>query len=328
MQKFVRPALLSGLLMLAIPSSVLIGHMENHGNVNVSESKIDEDTRYYNMLVTKSNSVERISVRDYLIGAVAAEMPADYAHEALCAQVIASHTYAERLHELHMTQPDDSLPDADFSDDSSRYQAYYTDADMRLLWGTQYEANRKKITDAVDAVGDLVLCYDNAPIVAAFHAISPGETESAENAWGTSLPYLVSVESEADRTAPQYETVCSFSPETLSASLLTAEPSMTFPADPSSWLGSCQYSDAGTVLSLEIAGTKLSGAAIRQALALRSPAFTAAYDAEQRQFVFTVRGYGHSVGMSQYGAHQMALAGASCEEILLHYYPGTELRKQ
>ncbi len=103
---------------------------------------------------------------------------------------------------------------------------------------------------------------------------------------------------------------------------------MTFPADPSSWLGSCQYSDAGTVLSLEIAGTKLSGAVIRQALALRSPAFTAAYDAEQRQFVFTVRGYGHSVGMSQYGAHQMALAGASCEEILLHYYPGTELRKQ
>ena len=328
MQKLIRSALLSGLLMLAIPSTAAFGQWHSRLNINESDYENNADTRYYSIYITKTDTVEQVPVRDYLIGAVAAEMPADYAHEALCAQVIASHTYAERLHQLHMTQPDDSLPDADFSDDSSRYQAYYTDADMRLLWGTHYEENRKKITDAVDAVGDLVLYYDNAPIVAAFHAVSPGETESAENAWGTSLPYLVSVESEADCAAPQFETVCSFSPETLSASLVAAEPSLTFPQDPALWLGACSYSDAGTVLHMEIAGSDLTGAVIRQALALRSAAFSAAYDAEQRQFVFTVHGYGHSVGMSQYGAHRMALAGASCEEILLHYYPGTELRKQ
>ena len=94
---------------------------------------------------------------------------------------------------------------------------------------------------------------------------------------------------------------------------------MTFPQDPALWLGACSYSDAGTVLHMEIAGSDLTGAVIRQALALRSAAFSAAYDAEQRQFVITVHGYGHSVGMSQYGAHKMAHAGASCEEILLHY---------
>ena len=328
MRGTLRIFVLTAVLLLLIPSAVLLPRIFRHKNVNFHGDDNAVDTSVYNVFVTAEGAVQKIPVRDYLIGAVAAEMPASYSHDALCAQVIASHTYAERMRMNHIKHPDSSILGADFSDDSSLYQAFYSDAELRSLWGEDYAENYKKITDAVDAVGDLVLYHENEPIVAAFHAISAGKTESAEEIWGAALPYLVSVPSPEDINAPQYETVSSFSAGTFSTAIRAVRPDLTFSDSPSEWVGTQQTTAAGTVLRIAVGSGSMSGEELRNALSLRSACFTVRYDADTHTFDFTVHGYGHLVGMSQFGANQMALSGASYSDILQHYYPGTELRSK
>lgn len=321
----IRSAAVLASLMLFLPAAVLLLPAYTGRNENRCSDIFNADTPFYRVLITAEDTVREISVRDYLIGAVAAEMPAEYERAALCAQTIACHTYAERMRLIHQTEPDGSIDGADFSDDSSRYQAFYTDAQLHAFWGDSYEANYKKIAEAVDAVGNLVLYYEGAPIVAAFHAVSAGETESAKTVWCTDLPYLVSVPSAEDTDCPTFESSCVFSAKTLSAALQAAHPALKLPDDAAEWLGAPDCSDAGTVLRIRIGNDTFTGAELREILALRSACFTVSFDAESRLFSFTVHGRGHMVGMSQYGAHQMARAGADFREILLHYYPGTEL---
>lgn len=282
-----------------------------------------ESADFYRVLETETGTVRAVSVRDYLIGAVGAEMPASFAPEALKAQVVASHTYAERMRQIQADTPDPALCGADFSDDSNVYQAFFTEDDLRTFYGEAFTENYAKLAAAVDAAGDLLLCYEDEPIVAAFHAISSGTTESAEAVWGTALPYLVSVPSESDRSAPQYEEVVKLSPDAVRQALLAVDPDADFPKDPAQWFSDMQTTEAGTVLQIRCGGVLWSGSQLREALALRSACFTVTYD--DMLFLFTTRGFGHDVGMSQYGANAMAAQGSSYEEILAHYYPDTEL---
>lgn len=277
----------------------------------------------YRVLCCATGEVRAVAVRDYLIGAVAAEMPASYEPEALKAQVIACHTYAERIKKQNAAEPDPALRQADFSDDSSQYQAFFTAEAMRECYGSAYDESYAKIAAAVDAVGDLLLQYDGEPIAAAFHAISSGKTESAEAVWGNALPYLKSVSSDADRSAPDYEETVSISPETLQKALSAQNPDCVFPDDCAAWFSAPECSAAGTVLQIQCGGISWSGQLLREILGLRSACFSVQYDGEQ--FLFTTRGYGHAVGMSQYGANAMAKSGSSFAEILQHYYPDTVL---
>ena len=240
----------------------------------------------YRVLNHMTGTVSEVPVRDYLIGAVGAEMSASCEPEALRAQVVACHTYAERIKAQNEAEPDSSLCGADFSDDSSRYQAFYTEDDLHRFYGEDFDLYYAKLADAVDAAGSLLLCYEGEPIAAAFHAISSGETESAETVWGNALPYLVPVESDADRSAPD-------------------------------------CSPSGTVLQIGCGSVTWSGQLLRTVLGLRSACFTVQYDGTQ--FLFTTHGFGHNVGMSQYGANAMAQEGCGFAEILAHYYPETVL---
>lgn len=137
----------------------------------------------YRMLDITSGKVEEISVRDYVIGAVCAEMPATFEPDALKAQAVAAHTYAERQHLLESASPTAALCGADFSNDSSQYQAYFTENQARQYYGDNFETAYAKVTQAVDDVLPYVLEYDGAPIIAAFCSMSAGVTESAENIW-------------------------------------------------------------------------------------------------------------------------------------------------
>lgn len=145
----------------------------------------------YRMLDITSGRVEEISVRDYVIGAVCAEMPATFEPDALKAQAVAAHTYAERQHLLESASPTAALCGADFSNDSSQYQAYFTENQARQYYGDNFETAYAKVTQAVDDVLPYVLEYDGAPIIAAFCSMSAGVTESAENIWGSKVEYLV-----------------------------------------------------------------------------------------------------------------------------------------
>lgn len=287
----------------------------------VTEAEEREDT--VKVLDYTSGQVSELSLRDYVIGAVLGEMPAAYHEEALKAQAVAARTYAVRRREKQRLSPDPELMGADISNDSSKYQAYFTPEQAKAFYGEGYEAYYEKAAAAVDATGNDVLVYEGEPIVAAFHSTSGGKTESAEVVWGNPVDYLVPVESESDEKSPSYLNEQTFTEAEAKARLETALKDADFGDDPSEWIKTEEKSASGTVTKMTAGGAGLTGAEFREIFSLRSANFTVEY--EDGIFTVTTRGSGHGVGMSQYGANAMAKAGSDYKEILLHYYTGAEI---
>ncbi len=280
-------------------------------------------TPCYPVLDSQTGEVLQITVRDYIIGAVCAEMPASFEPEALKAQAVAAHTYAHRLALLAEESPDSTLSGAYFSDDPNKYQAFYTNEEIRQRFGSDYELYYNKVADAVDAVLSEILVYEGAPIVAAFHAMSSGRTESAEYVWGTHTDYLVPVESAGDRNAPRYEEAAVFTQEEVHSRLKGMGKAISFPKKGEDLFSDMECSESGTVLRLLAGGAAFTGQEIRSLFSLRSAAFTVEFS--NGSYTFTTRGYGHNVGMSQYGANAMAKEGKTYREILAYYYTGAEI---
>lgn len=280
-------------------------------------------TACYPVLDSQTGEVMQIPVRDYVIGAVCAEMPASFESEALKAQAVAAHTYAHRIALHAESHPDKSLKGAYFSDDPNKYQAFYTNEEIRERYGSDYDLYYTKVANAVDAVLSEILTYDGAPIVAAFHAMSSGRTESAEHVWGTPTAYLMPVDSTGDRDAPRYEQEAVFAQEEVQKRLKNARKELTLPSDAQNWFSDVKTSESGTVLRLSVGDATFTGQELRSLFSLRSASFTVEY--ADGTFTFTTRGYGHNVGMSQYGANAMAKEGKSYREILAYYYTGTEI---
>ena len=263
-----------------------------------------------------TGAVEEVEKRAYVLGAVAAEMPADWPDEALKAQAIAAHSYALycRDHAADATQ-------GWLSADPARRQGYLTDAVLRSYWGTQYDTNYARLSALVDEVLDTVLCYDGAAAGTSYFALSNGQTEASENVWGAPLPYLIAVDSAADCSAPNYEVALPLSQAQVQTALTGL--GLTPDADPGSWFGTPTRTASGYIAAQPVCGQTLSGTALRRSLGLRSTDFTVHY--ADGVFTFTTHGYGHGVGMSQWGAKAMAEQGVTAAEILAHYFPGTTL---
>ena len=261
-----------------------------------------------------------LTEREFLIRILAYEMPPTYHAEALKAQAIAAYTYYSRQRQLQQTKADPALTGADFATPDNTFPGNYTAAALQHRWGEQYTVHYRKISAAVDAVMGKTVTYNGQLIDACYFAISSGLTEAAVTLWGYDAPYLQPVASPGDKLSPQYESVVTFSPEELKARLSALSTELTFGEDPAAWLGSPAVSASGTVTSLPVGGHSITGVQARQALGLRSACFTATYS--DKLFRFTVHGYGHGVGMSQYGADYLARQGYSCEEILKYYYTG------
>ena len=264
-----------------------------------------------------TGEVQQVPRRDYLIGAVAAEMPLSWPDEALKAQAVAAHSYV-----LYCRDHATAANGAWLSADPARRQGYLTDAVLHSYWGTRYDANYIRLSALVDSVLTQVLCYEGAPAGTSYFAISNGRTEASENVWGTALPYLVSVDSSTDLSADHYEYALTLSAQQTAQQLaalgLTADL-----AAPEQWFGTPEYTAAGYVAALPVCGQRITGTALRQALGLRSTCFTVRY--ESGAFCFTTKGYGHGVGLSQWGAKALAEQGQNFADILAHYYPGTSL---
>ncbi|MDE7121064.1 MAG: stage II sporulation protein D [Oscillospiraceae bacterium] len=298
---------------------------ENTISSQISETSENSSAlQVYHVLDITTNEILEVPVREYLIGAVGAEMPASFEPEALKAQAVAAHTYAERQVLLAASRSD--LQGADFSNDPDQYQAFHTQQQLQKLYGDNFTLYYQKISDAVDAVLPEILCYDDEPIIAAFHAISAGKTESARNVWGSAITYLQSVDSSSDCNAPSYEQDCSYSAEQIQEMLSAAHSGLLLGTDTANWFGEPVCSDAGTILQIPVGTSIFTGQELRSVLRLRSACFTISYDKKSKMFTFRTKGYGHSVGMSQYGANAMALQGSNYQEILAHYYPDTVLK--
>lgn len=284
-----------------------------------------EDSQVYKVLDVSTGEVYSVPVREYVIGAVCAEMPASFGEEALKAQAVAAHTYAERRRLQEKDSPDPSLKGADFSNDTSKYQGYFTPEQIRERFGGSFEDSYGRISSAVDEVLPYLITYRDEPVIAAFHSLSSGRTESAENVWGTKVDYLVPVDSSADISAPKYLDSASFTRQELEERLKASFPSAELGGDMRQWVTVDSVSDSGTVISAHVGNTETTGNDIRIALGLRSACFAVEY--RENEAVFTTRGFGHGVGMSQYGADAMAAQGSSWREILMHYYPHCEIKK-
>ncbi len=286
---------------------------------------LDENTfTRFKVFDFKTNTVFEISARDYVVGAVCAEMPASFEKEALKAQAVAIYTYAVRQTLDQMENPSAELCGANFSNDPERYLAFYDDLQIKNLYGEKYEEYYSKVCNAVDEVFGQVLIYEGEPIVAAFHSMSAGKTENAENVWGGKADYLVAVDSPWDELCADFATQTVISIEDMRKIIEENIDGAVLGDVPEEWIKIISTSDSQTVLQVQAGGVCVSGTQLRNMLDLRSAAFSVEYSPPQG-FVFTCFGYGHGVGMSQNGANEMAKNSCSYNEILFHYYQNTKI---
>lgn len=256
---------------------------------------------------------DRVSMdmEQYLVGVVLAEMPASFEPEALKAQAVAARTYTSKAIQTGGKHGDGSL-----CVESTCCQAYMDEETFLSRGGTQTDLN--KVRKAVWSTAGQVMIYEGALIEATYFSCSGGRTENAVEVWGTEYPYLVSVESPGEEEAAYYREEVLFSPEEM-ALLLNRE--LTGPVK--DWFEQVVYTEGGSVSAAVICGKTYTGTQLRSILGLRSAAFSV--DILDETICITTKGYGHRVGLSQYGADAMAVKGSGYEEILAHYYPGTEI---
>ncbi len=281
----------------------------------------DESKAIFRILV--GDTVVELDEREFLIRTLAYEMTPTYHEEALKAQAVAAYTYHARRREIQRQQPDEALKGADFATVDPTFPGNYTAVALRTKWGDNYTAHYDKICTAVDAVMGHTITYDDALIDACYFAISSGSTEDAATLWGNDIPYLRAVASPGDRLAPDYQTTVTLSADEMRQKLAAID-GVTLGDDPAAWIGTPTCSPAGTVTAIPVGGTTQKGTDIRTVLGLRSACFTCTY--EDGTFTLTVRGYGHGVGMSQYGADYLARQGYSWQEILQYYYTGITVK--
>lgn len=267
------------------------------------------------------DGAQTVTMADYLPHVVAAEMPADFAPEALKAQAVAARTYI-----LYCTKHQNPKhPQAAVCKNAGCCMAFLDDAQLKKSWGESYETRMEAIRSAVRATDGEVLLYAGEPILASFHSSSAGKTEDGAALWGE-VPYLKSVSTpENEKEVPDFVTTVEVAPENFRETVQAFKTDAQFGDDPAAWVGQPALDDSGRVKTLPVGGAVLTGAEVRTLFSLRSTCFTLAY--RDGKFVFTVKGYGHGLGMSQYGANVMAKNGFTCAEILAHYYPNTKLAR-
>lgn len=254
----------------------------------------------------------KMPLETFLVGVVAAEMPALFETESLKAQAVAARTYI-----VSRLQNGETL-----CTDPSHCQAYADKQTLQERWGENYSAYYQRVSEAVKGTEGIIAVYEGEPIAAVFHAASSGQTEDGAAVWGTDTPYLKSVTSTLPAQLNEMETESVFDRNAFLTALRTLHPETQ---DTSPLVQSVTKTAAGRVDTLTVGNTAFTGLELRTLLSLNSTDFTITED--ETQVYITTRGKGHGVGMSQYGCNELAKAGKTYEEILTHYYQGITLHK-
>ncbi|AEM77682.1 stage II sporulation protein D [Thermoanaerobacter wiegelii] len=298
------------------------------GGKLVKLDNLDNTDLYHtvNVFITNQNKIQKMDLEEYVKGVVAAEMPAEFEMEALKAQAVAARTYVLSKEIALGGKGCDLHPGADVCTDSEHCQAWQSEGELKEKWGENFDKYYAKISQAVEDTKGLVLVYDDALIVPAYHAISGGKTENSEDVWQSKIPYLRSVVSPGEEAASKYKTTVIVSKEEFINKLKQKEPSLKL--DNSNILNQIkdvERTQVGHVKTLKIGNITFNGKDIKEIFNLNSTNFS--FEAQGNNIVITVIGYGHGVGMSQYGANAMAKQGKKFDEILKYYYTGIEIVK-
>lgn len=251
-----------------------------------------------------NGSIINLSMEDYLIGVVAAEMPASFHIEALKAQSILARTYAMK-----------AIDSGKILTDTVSTQRYIDKDEMEKLWGSSYSKYYEKIKQAVRETQDLVVTYQNSLIDAVYHSTSNGRTEDSENVWGNYFPYLKSVSSLFDKEASSYFKEMEITKKEFLNIFNISDSDYS--------LEILSRNKTGRVSFVRIGNKTYSGIEVRELLGLRSTDFDIFLNEDTVNI--STRGYGHGVGMSQYGANGMAKEGMNYKDIINHYYTGVEI---
>ncbi len=284
------------------PVNIEHTNVDNTSTNNTTNSSVSEITVY-----RSNGSVINLNMTDYLIGVVSSEMPASFNLEALKAQSVLARTYA-----LKAKQTGKKLTD------TVSTQSYIDIDQMKNKWGNSFNTYYNKIKNAVENTNEEYLSYNGNYIEALYHSTNNGKTESSLDVFGNYYPYLISVSSEYDKNASSYL-------RTINMPLDTISNKLGLSLNNDSVISILSYTDGGNIKEININGNNFSGKKVRELLGLRSADFDISISDNNANI--TTRGYGHGVGMSQYGANGMANAGYSYKDILSHYYPGTTLTK-
>ncbi len=268
------------------------------------------------LTVWNGEEVQEMTVAEYLPGVVRGEMPASFELEALKAQAAAERTY---IYYKITTGSKPGHPDAAVCMSPACCSAYTAADKAAEKWGDKAAEYEARIQQAVAETDGQVLLYDGEPILAAFHSSSDGVTANSGDVWVKNLPYLASVESpENGDTVPNYYSVNTFSAEEFQQKFTAAHAEAKFGENPAEWVKDVTHNDSGRVETVTIGGVTVEGTEVRSIYSLRSASFTV--EVSESEVTFRVTGYGHGVGMSQYGANELARQGKTWQEILHWYY--------
>ncbi|GIO67549.1 stage II sporulation protein D [Paenibacillus cookii] len=274
--------------------------------------------------LTKTGQVEKLSLEDYVVGVVAAEMPAEFDLEALKAQAVAARTFIVR----RLADGDKSgVPglQADVTD-TVAHQAYISQAELAAKWKEKPE-ELAKLKRAVEESRNTIMTYNGKPITASFFSTGNGYTENSEDYWSQSIPYLRSVASPWDEQAPGYKETVQMSIKDFLTKLGLADKAVPASAtgEHRPFIHILSTTEGHRIKEISIGGETFTGREVREKLGLRSSEFS--WKTSGSDVLITTYGYGHGVGMSQWGAEGMAKEGYTATQILKHYYTGVQFSK-
>lgn len=316
LRSLILPIVLLFIAVITIPTVIVSlsndkkVEVTNEDSQNELASVFDEGAAI-TVFRSATNTTESIPLEQYVIGVVASEMPADFELEALKAQALSARTYIVKA-KLHAD------PDAEnHITDTVLHQVYKSNDELRAIWGQNYEKNMNKIKTAVKETAGQILTYDDEPITASYFSTSNGRTENSEDYWSGALPYLKSVDSSWDIDTPKYITEIEMPVSEVEEKLGVKLPDQKE-------IGKVLERTAGNrIAKIEVNGKTFTGKEVREKLELRSSDFE--WTRNGNQVMIQTKGFGHGVGMSQYGANGMAQEGHDYKEILAHYYQGTTI---
>ena len=304
-------------------NSLLIADNENNNQGGEDVETPPYDYKNYNTIKlfhSKTNTIEEIPLEEYLYGVVSAEMPVDFEFEALKTQAIVARTYT--IYKIEQNQSKHG--EASICDDSSCCQAWITKEDRLSRWEEdKREENWNKIVQAVNQTKGKIITYNGKPINAFFHSNSGGSTETPVNVWGgTGYPYLQTVETSGEEEYSQYSSELEISKEDFISKIKEKYSDFSINFKDEDAIKVIEYTSGGRIKTIKIGNHNLSGVEIRSIFGLKSANFTIEI---KDNIKFSVKGYGHGVGMSQTGADSLAKKGYECEDIIKHFYTGVEV---
>ena len=289
----------------------------------ITYEKINKDSPIINVYNVDKNKIEKIDIEKYLYGVLSSEMPSTFDEEALKAQAIAARTYVIYKMENNITS---GHKNSAVCTNSAHCQAYTSYEDLKKIKGEDWiKSDYVKVKKAVDDTKGQIVTYEKKAILPLYFSTSSGKTENSKDVFSTQYPYLVSVDSPYEQNSPKYSTTYSIKKSKFIKCIKNIYPQINISLDKlDKEVNIVDRTDGGCVKIIEVGNIKISGTDMRKILNLNSANFTINYDNDEMNF--TVKGYGHGVGMSQWGAEGMAKKGYKYYDILFHYFKGTDIK--